>query len=194
MKNFLFILFVSISLSGMAQNFTVKGTVKSDGGEPLEMANIIAMLASDSSMAAFGFSATDGRFKVDLDPSTQYILRVSYLGYETQDVKVITGAAKESMVKNIVLKKQDETLDEVQVVEEMPIVISGDTISYQADAFNTGTEKKLEDVLENLPGVEVDDNGEVTIEGKPVEKVMVEGKDFLMVIPKWLLKIFLPMP
>jgi hypothetical protein len=57
-------------------------------------------------------------------------------------------------------------------------MISGDTISYQADAFNTGTEKKLEDVLENLPGVEVDENGEVTVEGKVVEKVMVEGKDF----------------
>ena len=178
MKNLLLLIFVGFALSGMAQNFTVRGAVKSDEGNTLEMANLIAMTAADSSMSGFGFSDDNGLYKIALEPNTAYILRVSYLGYETQDVLFTTGEAKGELVKNITLVKQDETLQEVQVIEEMPIMISGDTISYQADAFNTGTEKKLEDVLENLPGVEIDENGDVTIEGKAVEKVMVEGKDF----------------
>ncbi len=164
--------------SGTAQNYKIRGVVKSNEGSALEMANLIAMLASDSSMSGFGFTDESDRYKIALEPNTSYNLRVSYLGYETQDVAITTAEPKGEFVQNITLTKKDETLEEVQVIEEMPITISGDTISYQADAFNTGTEKKLEDVLENLPGVEVDENGEVTIEGKPVEKVMVEGKDF----------------
>ena len=178
MKYFITTLVLSLAFSALAQNFTVRGVVKSDEGNPLEMANLIGMLASDSSMSGFGFTDANGQYKIALEPNTRYILRTSYLGYETQDVIITTGEPKGDLVQNITLIKKDETLEEVQVVEEMPIMISGDTISYQADAFNTGTEKKLEDVLENLPGVEVDENGEVTVEGKTVEKVMVEGKDF----------------
>jgi hypothetical protein len=60
----------------------------------------------------------------------------------------------------------------------MPVTVSGDTLTYNADSFNKGTERKLEDVLENLPGVEINDDGQVEVEGKVVTKVMVEGKDF----------------
>jgi hypothetical protein len=60
----------------------------------------------------------------------------------------------------------------------MPVSIKGDTIVYNADSFKSGTEKKLEDVLKKLPGVEVNADGEVQVEGKKVSKLMVEGKDF----------------
>jgi len=60
----------------------------------------------------------------------------------------------------------------------MPVTVSGDTLIYNADSFKTGTERKLEDVLKNLPGVEVNDDGQIEVEGKVVGKVMVEGKDF----------------
>ena len=69
-------------------------------------------------------------------------------------------------------------LDGVEIVYEMPVTVKGDTIVYNADSFNRGNEKKLGDVLENLPGVEINDDGEIQVEGKTVQKVMVEGKDF----------------
>ena len=69
-------------------------------------------------------------------------------------------------------------LDEVEVTYEMPISVKGDTIVYDTDSFVTGTEKKLKDVLANLPGVEINDDGQIEVEGKKVTKVMVEGKDF----------------
>ena len=61
---------------------------------------------------------------------------------------------------------------------EMPVQIKGDTIVYSADAFNTGTEKKLADVLKNMPGIEVNDDGEIEVEGQVVRKIQIEGKDF----------------
>ena len=60
----------------------------------------------------------------------------------------------------------------------MPVSIKGDTIVYNADSFKSGTERKLEDLLKKLPGVEVNADGEVEVEGKKVTKLMVEGKDF----------------
>ena len=74
--------------------------------------------------------------------------------------------------------ESDTSLDEIELTYEMPVTISGDTLTYNADSFNKGTERKLEDVLKNLPGVEINDDGQVEVEGKVVSKVMVDGKDF----------------
>jgi len=74
--------------------------------------------------------------------------------------------------------KQGVQLKDIEVVYEMPVTISGDTIIYNSDSFTNGTERKLEDVLKKLPGVVVNADGEIEVEGKKVQKVMVEGKDF----------------
>jgi hypothetical protein len=88
---------------------------------------------------------------------------------------------EDDMVQDFVLF-QDNSLDEVELTYEMPVTVSGDTLVYNADSFNTGTERKLEDVLKNLPGVEINDDGQVEVEGKVVSKLMVEGKIFLTAI------------
>ena len=72
----------------------------------------------------------------------------------------------------------DNVLDEVQITYEIPITIKGDTIVYNADSFKNGSERNLEDVIEKLPGVEINEDGQVEVEGKVVNKLMVNGKDF----------------
>jgi hypothetical protein len=69
-------------------------------------------------------------------------------------------------------------LDEINIVSKMPVTIKGDTIIYNADSFKNGSERKLGDVLEKLPGVEINDDGEIEVQGKVVEKIMVDGKEF----------------
>ena len=81
------------------------------------------------------------------------------------------------MVKDVTLGN-DNLLDEINIVSKMPVTVKGDTIIYNADSFKNGSERKLEDVLKKIPGVEINDNGEIEVEGKTVEKVMVDGKDF----------------
>ena len=90
---------------------------------------------------------------------------------ETLDTK------EEDITKDYSLQ-YDNALDEVELTYEMPVSIKGDTLVYNADSFKDGTERKLEDVLKKLPGVEVNDDGEIEVEGKVVSKVMVDGKDF----------------
>ena len=97
------------------------------------------------------------------------------MGLKTANLFITTGG--EDMTKNITLL-DDNTLDEINIVSKIPVTIKGDTIVYNADSFKNGSERKLEDVLEKLPGVEVNENGEIEVEGKVVKKIMVDGKEF----------------
>lgn len=178
LRTFLALVFSTLAFQGISQKLRIEGTIKDTAGAPLEMANVIALSATDTSMLGYAFSDSEGRYRITVNEEGEYFLRFSYLGFEQQEVMVRAKAGQEKVVKNIILVPQNSQLQEVEVVEDIPISVSGDTISYQAEAFTTGQERKLEDVLEQLPGFEVDDNGEVKVQGKTVEKVMVEGRDF----------------
>ena len=135
------------------KQFTLEGKLTNEKTEPLEMANLLVVNAADSSMITYGFSDGDGEFRLLVPPSTDIVLKVSYLGYKPVEESITTGAAGESRKIKLQLEPDAELLNQVEVTEEMPIMISGDTIIYSSDAFTTGDEKKLEDVLKKLPGI-----------------------------------------
>lgn len=110
-----------------------------------------------------------------MDKNESYKIQISYIGLKT--LTEIVETKDKDLVKNFNLMP-DNALDEVELTYVMPVTIKGDTLVYDADSFKTGTERKLEDVLENLPGVEINENGQVEVEGNVVSKVMVDGKDF----------------
>ena len=91
--------------------------------------------------------------------------------------EIVVATKGEDLVRNLTLA-YDNTLDEINIVSKMPVVIKGDTIIYNADSFKNGSERKLEDILKKIPGMEVNDAGEIEVEGKVVEKVMIDGKEF----------------
>lgn len=172
-KLYFFIVFL-VSSSTFAQ-VKLEGVVRDSIGAPLELANVIAINQETQKLDSYGITNSDGRYKLSLEKSTNYKIQVSYIGMKTaqEDVKTIDS----DIIKNFTLQ-YDNTLDEVELVYEMPVTIKGDTIVYNADSFKTGTERKLEDILEKLPGVEINDDGQIEVEGKVVAKVMVDGKDF----------------
>lgn len=162
-------------LTGRAQNVVINGKVSDTTNNPLELANIIAISKRTNAIASYGITDSDGKFQLRLKKDSLYTFRASYLGFETWEEDFW---ATNDQTKNIVLRPSPDQLDEVELVEEFPVTVSGDTITYNADSFTTGREKKLEHVLERLPGFEVTDEGEVKVQGKKVEKVLVEGKAF----------------
>lgn len=140
------------------------------------MANVMAVNAGTKAMDSYGITNDKGKFQLTLKPNSSYIIKVSYLGMKSKEITISTQTA--NMAQNIVMDGTGIELDDVEIVREMPVSIKGDTIVYNADSFKSGTEKKLEDVLKKLPGVEVNADGEIEVEGKKVSKLMVEGKDF----------------
>ena len=167
----IFLLIFSFSYS----QIKLEGYVKDSLGKGLELANVIAINKATSALDSYGITNEDGRYKLNLKKNTIYSIQVSYIGMKSAAERLETLTS--DLTKDFILQ-EDNLLDEVELTYEMPVTVSGDTLTYNADSFNKGTERKLEDVLENLPGVEINDDGQVEVEGKVVTKVMVEGKDF----------------
>lgn len=171
-------LLVTLPIVAFSQNVKLTGVVKNSKGEPLEMANVIAFKKGTQFLQSYSITDSKGNYKLSLEENMNFTLKVSYLGFETKNVDIKVDNSGKELTLNIELSEASESLGEVEISYEMPVKIVGDTIVYNADSFKTGTEKKLEDVLAKLPGVEIDDNGEVEVEGKKVQKVLVEGKEF----------------
>lgn len=163
-------------MSFYAQTIRLEGIVKDTTNTPLEMANVMAVNQVTKAVDAYSITNDKGRFLLNLKANSNYNVRFSYLGLKTKNISVTTQ--ENNMVQNISLSADASQLSEIEVVKQMPVSVKGDTLIYNADSFKTGTERKLEDVLKKLPGVEVNANGEVEVEGKKVSKLMVEGKDF----------------
>jgi len=153
----------------------MEGTVKDSIGTALEFANVIAINKETKGLESFGTTNEKGYYKLNLQKNTAYNIQVSYVGLKSINEDFTT---KEVEVKKDFTLFDDNTLDAVELVYELPVTISGDTITYNADSFKKPTDRKLGDLLQNLPGVEVNDAGEVEVEGKAVRKLMVDGKDF----------------
>ncbi len=140
------------------------------------MVNVMAVNKATKGMDSYAITNDKGRYVLDLKPNSAYIISVSFLGMQGTQIEIVTTNV--NINRNVVLQEGAVELDGVEIIREMPVSIKGDTIVYNADSFKSGTERKLEDVLKKLPGVEVNADGEIEVEGKKVTKLMVEGKDF----------------
>ncbi|WP_353779609.1 carboxypeptidase-like regulatory domain-containing protein [Winogradskyella sp. 3972H.M.0a.05] len=174
MKKIIIVLLLFVAGQSFAQ-IKMQGVVKDSIGTPLELANVIAINKETKALESFGVSNDEGKYILNLKKNTVYQLKVSYIGMKTIEEELST---KEADIARDFSMTLDNALDAVELTYEMPVSIKGDTLVYNADSFKDGTERKLEDVLKKLPGVEVNDDGEIEVEGKTVSKVMVEGKDF----------------
>jgi hypothetical protein len=175
-KIFLFFAFSFISSSSFSQKIKFEGVVQDSIKKPIEMANVMAINTVTRSMDAYGITNDKGKFQLSLNPNTTYLITFSYIGFQSKELTIVTQ--NENIVKTIEMQSGGIELKGVEIVQEMPVSIKGDTIVYNSDSFTSGTERKLEDVLKKLPGVTVNKDGEVEVEGKKVQKLMVEGKDF----------------
>ena len=174
MNKLLFLLILAFSSFAVAQ-IKLEGFVKDSLNKPLELANVVALNKQSNGLESYAITDKLGYFKLDLAKNQEYIIQVSYIGLKT--VEQPLTVLETNIKKDYKLAQVDE-LDEVELVYEMPVSVKGDTLTYNADAFNTGTERKLGDVLQNLPGVQINENGQIEVEGKVVNKLMVNGKDF----------------
>ena len=174
----LLILVLLFSLSIFSQEIKISGIVKDSLNNPLEFANVVALTKETNKLATYSITNSQGEYQISLEQGNVYTLKISFMGFETRTHDINLSTTKQDIVKNFTLTEDKNQLDEVTITYEMPVSVKGDTIVYNADTFKNGTEKKLGDILKKLPGVEINADGQIEVEGKQVKKVMVEGKDF----------------
>ena len=173
MKIFIFFFLVSISI--YAQTYNVSGNVKDTLNVPLENTNVLAIPLSQNSKIKFSITDANGKYQLKLTKDQTYSIEISYLGYQ----KITdTLTLNQDTIKNYVLIPSNQSLEEIIITERIPVKVREDTITYRVDKFTDGRERKLRDVLKKLPGIEIDRDGNATVNGKAVTKLLVDGKEF----------------
>lgn len=173
---------ICVSISSFADMYTVTGTVvEKSTGEPIEMTILRLMKADeDSSYVAGGSTASNGTFMVSITKPGSYILRASFLGYDPI-YKNITFTKENPTIDLGTLKlvANDKLLDEAGINAKVPkLEMHKDTFVYNVAAYRVPEGSTLEALVDQLPGAVVDDDGGITINGKTVSEIRVDGKDF----------------
>jgi len=169
------ILFITGFFSLHAQEINLEGKILDTLQNPLANANVLAIPRVENENIAFSISNAQGDYKLNLKKGKPYTIEISYLGYQKISDSL---TLQENTTKNYRLTPSNERLEEIIIKSRLPVTIKEDTITYRTDVFVTGEERKLREVLKKLPGVEVDRAGNVTVNGKKVDRLLVEGKTF----------------
>ena len=177
------VLLLTATLSTYAQNkiVTVSGRVIEAGTkEPVELAAVQLLSLPDSAQVAGMTTSTQGYFSLSKQKPGKYLLKVSFIGYVTKIIPVqLTANVPAKKMGNIELATYAVMLQEAVVVAEAPqVTVVEDTLMYNSSAYRTPEGAMLEELVKKLPGAEIDDDGNVKINGKDLKKIMVDGKEF----------------
>ncbi|MDR2473491.1 MAG: outer membrane beta-barrel protein [Tannerella sp.] len=182
-------LFALLSTSLKAQDNKIEVTglvVEKTTGFPIEAATVRLLSGSDSTMRAGVASGIDGKFTLKNIAAGDYLMNVSYIGYHSvyQPIR-ITGRNLSVNMGKIELEEDAVMLDEAVVIgKAVEVTVKGDTVEYNADSYKLAEGSMLEDLLKKMPGVEVGTDGTVTVNGKQIKRVLVDGKEFFSDDPK----------
>ncbi|MBY5958096.1 outer membrane beta-barrel protein [Membranicola marinus] len=176
------ILIFVFTISAFAQkNGETTGILLGDEETPLPFATVSVYTAMDTALIDYVLTEDDGSFLIKKLPlNTTLRIIISYLGYEP--VKEDFELSENGAIKDfgtIEMTSTSQTLDEILVLgERPPIMMKNDTLEFNAGSFTTRDGATVEDLIKKLPGVVVDNQGNITANGRAVTKVRVDGKDF----------------
>lgn len=179
MKKFLFLMVLfCTTISFSQQSFKISGTIISEDDKmPLEAATIYLERVKDSSLVTYTISNKNGKFElIDETYDDSLNLVISSIGFEHYTKSVTID--KEVISLQTISLKTANALDEVVIKSRAPITIKKDTLEFNVKSFKTKKDANVEDLLKELPGVEVDEEGKITVNGKAVNKILVNGKPF----------------
>ncbi|GAB3808752.1 TonB-dependent receptor [Spirosoma humi] len=192
MKNFfLLALLCLLSTALYAQNppgltrFTLQGRAVDTSSVPLPSSTVMLLSAKDSSLVNFTRTGDNGSFSFKNIKVGTYVLKVSYVGLIPYNA--VIKPATEAVVDLGPLKLKPITRELMEVVvrtAKAPLTIKGDTIEYNASSFKVPPGSTVEDLLRKLPGVQIDQDGNIRAQGQEVKKLTVDGKNFFGNDPK----------
>lgn len=180
-------------VSVFAQNkvIAVSGRVaEEESKQPIEQATIQLLHLPDSTYAAGVATDKQGRFTLTKLKAGKYALKVSYIGFKTKTIAVsLQPSTLPKSVGTVALASDAVMLKEAVITAEAPpVTVKADTTEYSAAAYPVPEGSMLEDLVKKIPGAKVDENGKITLNGKEIKKIMVDGKEFFSDDPKMSMK------
>lgn len=180
-KKILFVSLLFFSVFSQAQSIRLSGNVN-DTAAKQGVPNVLLMAIkfNDSSLVSFTRSNAQGVFKSIKVPLDTYLVILSHPNFSDKTYLLAPSPKDTSFnFKNILLPPKSIVLNEVEIVaRQEKSYYKGDTLIFTADSFKTAPNATVEDLLKKLPGVRVDIAGKITIQGKEVDQVLVDGDEF----------------
>ena len=153
----------------------ISGTVTNAEKKPLQGINVILSNKNQNNILAYAVTDKNGYYQVSCTIDVDSI-QMTLTGFNYG--KTIRIVPAKSQTINYELKEQQITLKEVSV-QAPSIVETGDTLNYLVAKFATESDKTIEDVIKKLPGIEVSEGGQISYQGKPINKFYIENMDLL---------------
>jgi hypothetical protein len=174
-----------VGFQANAQNISIEGTIMDSVlNKTLTSATVSLANAKDSSLINFTRANEDGFFQFKNIVPGKYLLSVSYVGYQPLWLGLKMGTTNKLSLGNIYLTDASQISTVTVTARRPPVVINGDSIEFNSENFKTVPNAVVEDMLKKMPGIEVDKSGGITVNGKSVTKVYVNGKEFFTGDPK----------
>lgn len=172
----LFVLFNTTVFSQSEKN--IEGKLLDKSGEAVISASVFLKKPSGE-IVTYAISDENGIFELTTISIGTYILEVSHISYALYSETITLTETAYSYPFSITLQPKNNNLDEIVIQGKKAVAQQkGDTLSYNLGAFTTGNEQKLKDIIEKLPGLEIDENGKIKSEGKVIGNLLVDGKPF----------------
>ncbi|CAM1348472.1 outer membrane beta-barrel protein [Tenacibaculum insulae] len=182
MKKLLFVFTLLLATNILAQSYQFKITGKINSGKektPIEAATIHLERVKDSTVISYTISNDKGYFSLEGKAYHKNLkLFISYVGMNSYSKSISLGEKLNFNLGEIALQEESNLLNEVVIKSRAPITIKKDTLEFNVKSFKTKKDANVEDLLKKLPGVEVDEDGKITVNGKEVNKILVNGKPF----------------
>ncbi|MGY3212829.1 outer membrane beta-barrel protein [Mucilaginibacter sp. HD30] len=173
-------IFLSTQVSYGQNQHTVKGVTVDSVSKARLNGSISVLNAKDSVLRKFTYADDNGAFTVSGLQAGKYLLFITYPGYDNKMRPFTLGPPNAvTDLGNVGVSAVVKTLNEVTVKSTpQEIKIKGDTLEYNAKAYVIQPNSKVEDLLRQMPGVQIDKNGKITVNGQAVPKVLVDGEEF----------------
>ena len=166
---------------GWGQNRKISGqVVDRDTKDPIPQVTIQLLSAADSAFVAGALTEDDGAFRLNASENGRYILRFTSVGYQREHRNITIKDTANVDLGTVVMGADAIMLKNTTVTAQaVRVTVVEDTTIYNAAAYRTPEGSVVEELVKKLPGAEVSDDGTVTINGKRVKKVKVDGKEFM---------------
>ena len=169
-----------LSASAMAQDRKISGTVLDKETKEGVIQATVQLLKSDSTFVVGAASDENGLFSLTAPANGKYILKFTSVGYKNLTRNIVVADDKDTDLGKINLSTDAVMLKEVVAKGvAAKVTVKEDTFIYNAAAYRTPEGSVVEELVKKIPGAQVDDEGNVTINGKSVKKIKVDGKEFL---------------
>ena len=182
MKKLLIALCLTLTavVTASAQGLKISGTLVDRDTKEGVMLATVQMLKSDSTYVKGVLSDDTGNFTITAPSAGTYILKFTSVGYTPLTKSVKVDGKSDVALGNITFGADAIMLKGAVVVGQAArVTVSEDTFVYNASAYRTPEGSVIEELVKRLPGAQVSDDGTVTINGKEVKKVLIDGKEFM---------------